>query len=215
MKTSTWLLALAALLLFAGCASAVAEQAQATQPKPAPKTETAKAEEEADGDGKPIPPEFEPPFPGNQNFFTPPQVDIASTSGLAKNADGSPEVRLLGFVKIEGGSDRAIVQIGPLTDIIEPGSVVQGVEVISLQEPSITLQFNGARWNVNMFDAPKSAEPAAHGRGPTRGPAHLNSSTTRTPPTMGFPGLPPLPKFNAGPQPPSFPNVPPPPVPPM
>lgn len=213
MKPSTWLLALAALLLFAGCSAANAQQADAPTSDAPPAKENADVPEGENGEGQPIPAEFAPPFPKNEDFFTPPQLDVAHVSNATKSADGTPQVRLLGFVKIEGGEDRALIQIGPLTDVVEPGHVLQGVEVISLQEPTITLQFNGARWTVNMFEQ----AVAAHDDAPNSRSAARNKVVASKAGSFSIPGSFPLtPGINGGlqlPPPPVFPNVPMPPVP--
>ncbi len=206
MRSITWFLAVLALLALAGCSAANAHQAEQAVAE-AKKDEAAVASDES-AEATPIPKEFEPPFPKNEDFFTPPQVDVSHFSATTKNADGTPQVRVLGFVKVEGGSDRAIVQIGPLTDIVEPGNVVQGVEVISLQEPSITLQFNGARWNSSMFDQPVTTELASNSRTNARGNRSFDRGPRATPalPTLAGPGrmpqLPPAPTFPGIPMPP-------------
>lgn len=203
MKPTTWLFAAIALLCLAGCSAASAEQATTESPTAVSKASTETESEADDAEAKPIPAEYAPPFPDNKDFFTPPLVDVQSSSNAMKNADGTPQVKLLGFVKIEGGADRAFVQIGPLTDIVEAGQILQGIEVISLQDPTMTLQLNGARWNVSMFDQPATTALASNQRGPsTRGPAAM-----RAPKGMQLPSMPQLPA------PPALPVIPMPPLP--
>jgi|GEM_PF-4477999 len=208
MKPSTWLLALAALLLFAGCSAANAQQADDTKSDTPTVNEHTDVAGGEDGESQPIPAGFVPPFPKNEDFFTPPQLDAALVSNATKSADGTPQVRLLGFVKIEGGEDRALVQIGTLTDVVEPGHVLQGVEVISLQEPTITLQFNGARWTVNMFD---QALAASHDASSSRTASRVRAVASKTgslPIPASFPLTPSIDGGLQLPLPPVFPNVP-------
>ncbi|MBC7854962.1 MAG: hypothetical protein IAF94_16140 [Pirellulaceae bacterium] len=63
-----------------------------------------------------------------------------------------PKVRLLGFSNVDGF--KALVELKGEVLAVEAGDVIEGVHVVSLEPPGITLQFASSRWGTKLFEQP-------------------------------------------------------------
>ena len=89
---------------------------------------------------------FEPPFPDRIELFVSPKRQGRSTK---KSADGiNNAVELLGFVNVDG--QRVVLSINGFVSPLAEGSQEAGIEVISIQPPSVVLQRGRQRWQVNL-----------------------------------------------------------------
>jgi len=89
---------------------------------------------------------FEPPFPDRIELFLAPK---RQGRGVKKTVDGvENSVELLGFVNVNG--QRVVLSIDGLVSPIAVGGIEAGIEVISIQPPSVVLQRGRQRWQVNL-----------------------------------------------------------------
>ena len=90
---------------------------------------------------------FEPPYPQRRDLFQPPKVRRSTTSGRGSRG-GSQRVQLKGFVNLDG--IRAILVVDGETNTVAVGDVRDGLEVISIQPPRVTLQRGRVRWTETL-----------------------------------------------------------------
>ncbi len=89
---------------------------------------------------------FEPPFPDRMNIF---QAPKRQGRGSAKtNTQSETAVELLGFVNVNG--QRVALSIDGMVTTIAEGGQAYGIEVISIQPPSVFLRSGKQRWQASF-----------------------------------------------------------------
>lgn len=88
---------------------------------------------------------YQPPFPDRVDLFVPP----ARQGGAANSQDETQEaVSLLGFIRLD--RQQAVLSINGEVWPVEEGGSQHGVEVISIQPPSVVLQRGRQRWQASL-----------------------------------------------------------------
>jgi hypothetical protein len=142
-------------MLCSGCGSAgehaaeapsVPARAAATPSAPAPTAATPPhSPEVAD---KAAPPEsiaqFRPPFPDRLDLFEPPK----RAQSTVRRDDEGETVELKGFVHVD--QPRVVLAIDGVISPIAEGGEKYGVQVISIQPPSVVLQRGRNRWTATL-----------------------------------------------------------------
>jgi hypothetical protein len=90
---------------------------------------------------------FDLPYPDRSQLFQSPKV---RRSAVAKRGtqENSQRVRLKGFVNLDG--IRAILVVNGETTSLAAGDKSQGIEVISIKPPRVTLQRGRVRWTESI-----------------------------------------------------------------
>jgi hypothetical protein len=153
---TTWLLALCAVI--AGCASsdepivdappAVALPSPAAADPALPDANAARSPDLAVAEAAEPPSEtvaeFVPPFPARE-LFEPPK----RAQGTARRDDEHGEtVELKGFINVD--QPKAILSIDGVISPVPEGGEKYGVQVISIQPPSVVLQRDRNRWTATL-----------------------------------------------------------------
>lgn len=89
---------------------------------------------------------FEAPFPDRVNLFHAPKRQgkgATKASGQSESA-----VELLGFVNVDG--QRVVLSIDGMVSPIAEGEKQDGIEVISIQPPTVVLQRGRQRWQTSL-----------------------------------------------------------------
>jgi hypothetical protein len=87
---------------------------------------------------------YTPPFPDRVDLFVPPK-----RQGSSQSHDSSERaVELMGFVRVD--RPRAILSINGQVSPLAEGESVDGIEVISVQPPSVLLQRGRQRWQATI-----------------------------------------------------------------
>jgi len=84
---------------------------------------------------------YEPPNPERVELFSPPS-NGSSETGQGRR-DGQGTVELIGFVDV--GGQKAVLKIDGLISPIASGEIRHGIEVISIQPPTVVWQRLGSR----------------------------------------------------------------------
>jgi len=114
----------------------VAKQASATATAPEPSTDQSQLIAVD---------EFIPPFPDRMELFEPPK----RAKGTMRQDDQSGEtVELKGFVNVD--QQRVLLSIDGVIAPIPEGGEKYGVQVISIQPPSVVLQRGRSRWTATL-----------------------------------------------------------------
>ena len=165
-------------------------------------------------------PDLNAPLAEDAHFFTPPKI-AAPAKQIMKSDQGHAPVRLLGFVGDEDtkpGSRKAILKVGNRMATIGAGESVDGIELLSIQGRSITMQRDRDRWTLALFDQPvvhqsKTRPPQSpRRRRPTRS-GQRERHTTPAPVAAAAPAVPSsgAPSFEAPildlPEPPAPPDL--------
>lgn len=88
---------------------------------------------------------YEPPFPDRVDLFVAPKRQ----GGAGGNQDSSDRaVELMGFVRVD--RPRAILAINGETSALAVGESAGGIEVISVQPPSVVLSRGRQRWQATI-----------------------------------------------------------------
>ena len=88
---------------------------------------------------------YSPPFPDRVDLFVAPKRQ----GGVGRSQDSSERaVELMGFVRVD--VPRAILSINGQVSPIAEGETVDGIEVISVQPPSVLLQRGRQRWQATI-----------------------------------------------------------------
>ena len=88
---------------------------------------------------------FAPPFPDRLELFEPPK----RTQSMIRQGDQSGEtVELKGFVNVD--EPRVVLSIDGVIAPIPEGGEKYGVQVISIQPPSVVLQRGRSRWTATL-----------------------------------------------------------------
>lgn len=99
-----------------------------------------------EADGAELKLAFEPPFPERTNLFqAPKRQKIGRTKS---NGQLETSVELLGFVNVDG--QRVALSIDGLVTTIAEGGEAFGIEVISIQPPSVFLRRGKQRWQASF-----------------------------------------------------------------
>jgi hypothetical protein len=127
---------------------------------------------------------FTPPFPMNSSFFSQPEVEKAVVTPNSFNvADGEhANVRVIGFTQIGDGETQALISIRGSLRSVRTGDSIDGVSVVAIDAPRLTLQQRNERWTVALFNQPlvnqyASASSTAGSRGPASGRSPLAGSS--------------------------------------
>jgi hypothetical protein len=89
--------------------------------------------------------EFTPPFPQRTELFEPPQ----RISSAARRDDESGEtVELKGFIHVE--EPRVVLSIDGVISSVPEGGEKYGVQVISIEPPTVVLKRGGRRWPATL-----------------------------------------------------------------
>jgi hypothetical protein len=89
--------------------------------------------------------QFTPPFPDRFELFEPPK----GAQGTVRREDQSGEtVELKGFVNVD--RPRVVLSIDGVISPIHEGGEKYGVQVISIQPPSVVLQRGRSRWTATL-----------------------------------------------------------------
>jgi hypothetical protein len=99
---------------------------------------------------------FTPPFPMNSSFFSQPEVEKAVVTPNSFNvADGEhANVRVIGFTQIGDGETQALISIRGSLRSVRTGDSIDGVSVVAIDAPRLTLQQRNERWTVALFNQP-------------------------------------------------------------
>ena len=89
---------------------------------------------------------FEPPFPDRTNLFQAPKRQGRGSSKSSNQSETA--VELLGFVNVNG--QRVALSIDGLVTTIAEGGQAYGIEVISIQPPSVFLRRGKQRWQASF-----------------------------------------------------------------
>jgi hypothetical protein len=89
--------------------------------------------------------QFVPPFPGRSELFEPPK----RAQGTVRRDDESGDtVELKGFIEVD--QPRVVLSIDGVVSPIAEGGEKYGVQVISIQPPSVVLQRGRSRWTATL-----------------------------------------------------------------
>jgi len=80
------------------------------------------------------------------NLFSAPKRVGTGSSKLP--GQGEEAIELLGFVNVEG--QRVVLSIDGLVASIAEGDTQRGIEVVSIQPPSVVLQRGRQRWKATL-----------------------------------------------------------------
>src|SRR5262245_46593053 len=153
-RTTLWL-CLLCLVALIGCHSSVtadvsADASTATATPVAGETtsssrapELARSESQKDA---PTPAtQFSPPFPDRTELFEPPK---RASSSVRRDEEHGESVELKGFITVD--KPRAVLSIDGVISPIPEGGEKYGVQVISIQPPSVVLQRGRSRWTATL-----------------------------------------------------------------
>jgi hypothetical protein len=89
--------------------------------------------------------QFSPPFPERLELFEPPK---RAQSAVRQNDNDGETVELKGFVNVD--TPRVVLSIDGVVAPIAEGGEKYGVQVISIQPPSVVLQRGRSRWTATL-----------------------------------------------------------------
>lgn len=97
--------------------------------------------------------EFEPPFPANENFFTPPEIEAAPVTPDSPSADHAQHahVRVIGFSQVGDSEPQALVAFGDRLETVGTGDSIDDVVVVAVDAPNVIFQQRNERWTVALF----------------------------------------------------------------
>jgi hypothetical protein len=85
-------------------------------------------------------------------LFQVPQVTRSSGNAADAHKDSAaPQIRLLGFSKLDGQL-RALVRVKNETLPVEQGDIIDGVEVVAVDEGGVSFQYAGQRWTSQLIE---------------------------------------------------------------
>ena len=99
---------------------------------------------------------FTPPFPENVSFFSPPGIEAAAVapSESLQGGDQHATVRVIGFSQIGDDEPQALLEIGGSLESVRTGDSINGITVVTVDAPNVTLQQRNDRWTVALFKQP-------------------------------------------------------------
>jgi hypothetical protein len=89
--------------------------------------------------------EFVPPFPDRLELFEPPK---RAQSTVRRDDESGNTVELKGFINVNG--PRAVLSIDGVIAPIAEGGEKYGVQVISIDVPTVVLQRGRSRWTASL-----------------------------------------------------------------
>lgn len=89
--------------------------------------------------------EFKPPFPERTDMFEAPKRDTSTTR---RDDEHGQTVELKGFVNVD--TPRVVLSIDGVITAIPEGGESYGVQVISIQPPTVMLQRGRNRWPATL-----------------------------------------------------------------
>ena len=72
-----------------------------------------------------------------------------------------PNVRLIGFSNVDGGGEKALLEVQGEIYSLDVGGSAEGIEVLTISPPQVTFQFSKQRWNTKLFEQPWHDGPTA------------------------------------------------------
>jgi hypothetical protein len=120
----------------------VSAPAAAASPKPAA-ANAAKAPDRAESESQTVA-QFSPPFPDREDLFEPPK----RAQSTVRRDDAGETVELKGFVNVD--QPQVILAIDGVISPIPEGGEKYGVQVISIEPPSVFLQRGRNRWKATL-----------------------------------------------------------------
>lgn len=133
--------------------------------------------------------EWRPPFPEKVDFFSAPQLDSPTLEATETEGASNSAVRVIGFVEVEGNQPAAILDVDGTPVVATLGQSIGGIEVVAVNDPDVTLQNNGERWSVNLFQQDletrviASAGSTAESWSPLDGSRHSDGPMSRIAPS--------------------------------
>ena len=91
---------------------------------------------------------FETPFGERVNIFDPPAEHDIPKDEAPEAESGSDGVRLRGFVNV--GISRVMLEIDGQLEALEAGETKQGVKVVAINPPQVTLMQHDYQWVVSL-----------------------------------------------------------------
>jgi hypothetical protein len=89
--------------------------------------------------------QFTPPFPDRTELFEPPK---RAASSVRRDDEHGESVELKGFINVD--EPRAVLSIDGVISPVAEGGERYGVQVISIQPPSVVLQRGRSRWTATL-----------------------------------------------------------------
>lgn len=89
--------------------------------------------------------QFSPAFPDRTELFEPPK---RASSSVRRDDERGESVELKGFINVD--TPRAVLSIDGVISPIAEGGEKYGVQVISIQPPSVVLQRGRSRWTATL-----------------------------------------------------------------
>jgi hypothetical protein len=89
--------------------------------------------------------QFSPPFPNRDDLFEPPE---RAKGTVRRNEELGESVELKGFINVD--RPRVILSIDGVISSLEEGGEKYGVQVISIQPPTVVLQRGRDRWPATL-----------------------------------------------------------------
>lgn len=107
------------------------------------------SEGEAESEGH----QFEPPFPANDNFFTPPGIEAAPVVADSSSAEHLPhaQIRVIGFSQVGENEPQALVALGDRLETVGTGDSIGDVIIVAVDAPNVIFQQRNERWTVALF----------------------------------------------------------------
>jgi hypothetical protein len=87
---------------------------------------------------------YEPPYPDRENLFLAPKRNASNKT----HGNLEQSIELLGFANVNG--QKVILSINGIVVPMSEGATQSGIEVISIQPPSVALQRNRERWQATL-----------------------------------------------------------------
>jgi hypothetical protein len=113
--------------------------------KPAPDLAALDASQDAATPAATAVAQFSPPFPERTELFEPPK---RAASSVRRDDEHGESVELKGFINVD--QPRAVLSIDGVISPVAEGGEKYGVQVISIQPPSVVLQRGRSRWTATL-----------------------------------------------------------------
>lgn len=124
------------------------------------------------------------PLTSDEQFFSAQNVNKISTEPSTTQRDVGvvkENYRLLGFVKVDSGQSaefQAILRIEGRLTYCKIGDLVEEVEVVDINPPSVTLQCRRQRWDIQLHEQPTVHQGVKYASTRTNPPSQRRSGST-------------------------------------